>query len=117
MKKMIIALAIASVVPGFFAHADDGEGLTLPRKGTCDRVAYDAADAQYAKDDGNNAYHLQGINLVDGGVTYSKMSVEVDFYSAEDGEYDYQVDMKVSNSKSGTPLCTVEKVKATAKNN
>jgi hypothetical protein len=103
MNKMISMglITLASLALGLAqtARADDGEGLAMPRKGTPEYAAYVAADAQYQKDDGNPSYHLQAIKLVDGDGIEGQASLEVDFNSAEDGEYDYTVQIVKQNGK------------------
>lgn len=99
MKKTLILTALVLALGTAMAMADDGEGLATPRKGTPERVAYDAANAQYAKDDGNPAYHLEGIKRVDGSTVEGQLTIEVDFNSGEDGEYDYQVEVTQQGDK------------------
>jgi hypothetical protein len=69
------------------------------RQGTPERAAYDAANAQYAKDDGNPAIHLQGLSMLSGYTGQDELSYDVDLYSGEDGDYDYHVTVRKEGSK------------------
>lgn len=99
MKKTLILAALVLALGSAVAMADDGEGLATPRKGSPERAAYDAATEQYNKDDGNPAYHLEGIKSVDGDTITGEITIEVDFNSGEDGDYDYQVEVKQEGGK------------------
>jgi hypothetical protein len=100
MKKILILTALVLALGAVTAMADDGEGLAAPARGTAERVAYDAADAQYQKDDGNTAYHLQAIKLEEGDTALDdSVTFDVDFYSGEDGAYHYRVELKKDGNK------------------
>ncbi len=92
MKKTGLLFVAILMCSGVSAFADDGEGLPPPPQGTCGRTAYNLANEQYMKDDGNPSYHYAGERLLDGGRASGFMSIEVDLESDEDGEYTYKVD-------------------------
>ena len=116
MKKEIpmglILGALALAVTTGAALADDGEGMSLPRIGSPERAAYEVANAQYMKDDGNNAYHLQGISVLYGTTLENDITLEVDFNSGEDGDYDYKVQVRKVDGK-----WTAAKAVSVTKNN